>query len=235
MANASGKPIIITIDGPAGTGKSSVAHRLAERLGLEFLDTGAMYRSAAIIALDEEIPPTDGESLAKALGKVTLRFDWETDPPRMYIDDRCVSRRIRDLDVNEIVSQIAAQASVREMLVTQQRAIARRHPRLVTEGRDQGSVVFPDATVQFYLDASVEVRAQRRIDQLKRAGKVFDEQLVKLDIEARDHHDSNRDLAPLIKPDSAIVVDTSDQGLMEVVDELTRLVQQQVPDLVLDA
>jgi len=168
--------VIITIDGPAGTGKSSVAHRLAERLGLEFLDTGAMYRGAAMIALDNGIAPDDGPALAAAVCRAGMQFVWTTDPPRLHLAGRNVSRRIRDLDVSEIVSIVAAQPPVREVLVEQQRAIAAAHPRLVTEGRDQGSVVFPQAPVKFYLDAPAEVRAERRIRQLVKAGKSVDEE-----------------------------------------------------------
>lgn len=223
-------PIIITIDGPAGTGKSSVAHRLAERLGIEFLDTGAMYRGAAVIALDRNIEPSDGRTLAAAVREAGMQFDWAHDPPRLRIGGRNVSRRIRDLDVSEIVSTVAAQSPVREVLVEQQRAIAATHPRLVTEGRDQGSVVFPDAPIRFYLDADVEVRAQRRIRQLVKAGKTVDEEEVMRDIEARDRQDSSRDLAPLIKPDGAIEVDTSHKSLVEVVDELEAIVRERLPE-----
>lgn len=224
-------PIIITIDGPAGTGKSSVAHRLAECLGLEFLDTGAMYRGVAIIALEKGIDPNDGPMLAEALKGSELQFDWTNTPPRLHIDGRNHSRRIRDLDVNSIVSTIAAHSEVRLVLVEQQRRIAQEHPRLVTEGRDQGSVVFPDATLRFYLDADVKVRAKRRIDQLVRAGKTVDEQEIIADIEARDRQDSSRDDSPLVKPEGAIIVDTSHKSLMEVVDELAGIVNERVPGM----
>ena len=139
-----------------------------------------------------------------------------------------MSRRIRDLDVSEVVSIVAAQPAVREVLVEQQRAIAAAHPRLVTEGRDQGSVVFPDASLKFYLDAPVEVRAERRIRQLVKAGKSVDKEQIRRDIADRDRLDAGRDLAPLVKPVGAIVVDTADKSLMEVVDELEAIVRSRL-------
>ena len=223
-------PVIITIDGPAGTGKSSVAHRLASRLGLDFLDTGAMYRAAALIALETGIDPDQGDALAAAISDMGVQFDWQSDPPRLMLDDRDVSARIRDLDVSGIVSIVAAQTPVRSVLVERQRDIAEAHPRLVTEGRDQGSVVFPDASVRFFLDASIEVRAQRRIKQLASAGQTIDEHEIRSDIESRDRLDTSRDDAPLIKPEGAIVIDSSNKSLPEVVEEMERIVRDRLPD-----
>ena len=223
-------PVIITIDGPAGTGKSSVAHRLASKLGLDFLDTGAMYRATALIALETGIDPDQGDALAAAISDMVVHFDWQSDPPRLMLDDRDISTRIRDLEVSSIVSIVAAQSPVRSVMVEMQRDIAREHPRLVTEGRDQGSVVFPDAAVRFFLDASIEVRAQRRIRQLASAGQSIDEHVVMGDIEARDRLDSSRDDAPLIKPEGAIVIDSSSKSLSEVVEEMERIVRDRLPD-----
>lgn len=215
--------VIITIDGPAGTGKSTVAHLLAERLGLDFLDTGAMYRAAALVAIERAIDPRDGAALAAALEAGGLRFDWTAAPPAMLLDGRDVSRRIREQDVNDIVSVVAAQPRLREVLVRQQRAIAREHPRLVTEGRDQGSVVFPDAGLRIYLDAAVEVRAERRAGQLVEAGLPADVQRIASDIRERDRRDASRSDGPLVRPPGAIVVDTSHMTREQVVDELERI------------
>ena len=223
-------PVIITIDGPAGTGKSSVAHRLASQLGLDFLDTGAMYRAAALIAIETGIDPDQGQALAEAVREGGLHFDWQADPPRLMLQDRDASERIRDLDVSSIVSIVAAQTPVRNVLVERQRQIAGEHPRLVTEGRDQGSVVFPEAAVRFFLDASIEIRAQRRIRQLASAGQTIDEHEIRSDIESRDRLDSSREVAPLIKPEGAIVIDSSNKSLSEVVEEMERIVREQLPD-----
>ncbi|MHC4709925.1 MAG: (d)CMP kinase [Planctomycetota bacterium] len=223
-------PVIITIDGPAGTGKSTVAHLLATRLGLDFLDTGAMYRAAALVALDREIDPGDGPTLAAAVAGLDLHFDWRRDPPRIMVGDRDISRRIRDLDVAEVVSIVAAQAELRSVLVEQQRRIAADHPRLVTEGRDQGSVVFPDAGARFYLDADIEVRADRRARQLIAAGMDVDHEQIVQGIIERDRIDSSRSDGPLIRPQGAIAVDTSELTAEQVVDELEGLSRERFPD-----
>ncbi len=221
--------LIVTIDGPAGTGKSTVAHQLAGRLGLDFLDTGAMYRAAALLAIEEGIDPGDGQTLAAALDRFGLGFDWATDPPCMMLGDRDVSRRIRDLDVSEIVSIVAARPEIRRVLVAQQRAISAEHPRMVSEGRDQGSVVFPDAALRLYLDADVDVRAGRRAAQLEKAGMDVDHDRIARDIRERDRLDSTRRDGPLVKPRDAIEVDTSVMTVEEVVDELERLCRKHFP------
>ncbi|MHC4349652.1 MAG: (d)CMP kinase [Planctomycetota bacterium] len=223
-------PVIITIDGPAGTGKSTVAHLLARRLGVDFLDTGAMYRAAALVALEQEIDPDDGPALAAAVAGLDLHFDWRRDPPRIMVGDRDISRRIRDLDVAAIVSIVAAQAELRSVLVEQQRRIAADHPRLVTEGRDQGSVVFPDAGARFYLDADIEVRADRRARQLIEAGMDVDHERIVQGIIERDRIDSSRSDGPLIRPQGAVALDTSDLTAEQVVDELERLCREHFPD-----
>lgn len=215
-----GPGLIITIDGPAGTGKSTVAHRLAQRLRVEFLDTGAMYRAAALLSIERGIEPHEGRALAEVLREADLHFDWTVDPPRLMLAGRDVARRVRDADVSARVSMVAKQPEVRAVLVAQQRQIARLHPRLVTEGRDQGSVVFPDAPVRFYLDARAEVRATRRGEQLAAMGKPVDRALVLNEILSRDQIDSTRVDAPLIKPQGAIQIDTSELSLDEVVDRL---------------
>jgi cytidylate kinase len=222
--------VIITIDGPAGSGKSTVARRLAERLGLDVLDTGAMYRAAALLALDRGIAPDNGEALAAAVGEIGMDFDWSADPPQLLLGGRDVAKRIRDMDVSGIVSVVAAQSPVRRVLVEQQRRIATEHPRLVTEGRDQGSSVFPDAPVRFYLDADVAERARRRVKQLRDAGQSIDEQAIARDIADRDRIDSTRADAPLTRPAGAIIVDTSDLSIEQVVDRLESEVRSRVAE-----
>ena len=222
--------VIITIDGPAGTGKSTVAHRLAATLGLDFLDTGAMYRAAALLAIDLDLDPTDGAKVAEALAAARLRFDWDSDPPRPMLDDRDISDRIRDRDVNDLVAVVAARPEVRDVLVHRQRGIAEEHPRLVTEGRDQGSVVFPDASLRFYLDADVSVRARRRQAQLAAGDQPVDQAAVMSGIRERDRIDSTRTDGPLMRPEGAVTVDTTHRSADEVVDCLASIARERLPE-----
>ena len=222
-------PVIITIDGPAGTGKSTVAHLLAQRLGLEFLDTGAMYRTAALVALESKIEPDDGTGLAAAVASAKMHFDWRTSPPALMLGDRVVGSRIRDMDVSGIVSIVAAQRPVRHVLVEAQRRIAQQHPRLVSEGRDQGSVVFPDAPVRFFLTADAGVRADRRMAQLATSGKPVDRARVISDIHERDLLDRTRPDGPLIRPPGAIDINTGDGDVDYVVSRMEQEARERLP------
>lgn len=241
------QPLIITLDGPAGSGKSTVARRLAQRLGLEFLDTGAMYRGLTAYCLDHGIDPAGEPALVvEFLRMARLRFNWKADPPRLHVQQLLHSHasppaknlpkgetdltpRLRDQDVTLKVSDIAAIGAVRQMMVEAQRDIAKAHPRLVTEGRDQGSVVFPDAQMKFYLDARPQVRAQRRAEQLTAAGKPADPDQIVAQILRRDHRDQSRTDGPLICPGDAVKVDTSEMTLDEVVGYLVGRVRESVP------
>ena len=209
---------VVTIDGAAGTGKSTVAQELARRLGTECLDTGAMYRAIAVLSVDFNIDPTDGEKLTTAIRKIGIHFDWEKKPPTIHIGNDDVSQRVRELDISGVVSIVAKQTEVREFLVEQQRAIGENHPLLVTEGRDQGSVVFPNADMKFFLEATVDERTKRRVKQLRDAGTTVNDDEIQQDIEARDEIDSTRIDGPLSCPDDAIVINTSSMSMTEVVD-----------------
>lgn len=215
--------MIVTIDGPAGTGKSTVAHRLAKRLGLEFLDTGAMYRAITLTMLDSRLDPGDGGAASAIARRVALRFDYERDPPELTIDGVAVGERIRAERVTGAVSFVAAHPGVREAMVAAQRAIAEEHPRLVTEGRDQGTVVFPDADAKFYLDAPPEIRAARRAAQLRRSGVEADESAILEAIVERDRLDRERSTGRLACPLDAMVVETGGLDADEVVTRLERL------------
>lgn len=222
--------LIVTIDGPAGTGKTSVAQMLASRLGLDSLDTGAMYRAVALIAIEEGIDLGDSGAVVRAFSRHTLDFDWGKTPPELLMDGRVIDARLREGDVNELVSSIANIGELRNELVKSQRAIAEQHPRLVTEGRDQGSVVFPDADVRFYLDAASGVRAERRAAQLRRHNQPVDEEAILHSIETRDHRDETRSDGPLRIPDGAVRIDTSELSLEGVVDKLESIIRSHMKD-----
>lgn len=218
--------LIITIDGPAGTGKSSVARALAARLGVKFLDTGAMYRAAAAIVIDEKLDLADQRAIARAVESHDLHFDFDRDPPELLCSGVSVMNRIRDHDVTQIVSPVAGIRELRQDMVKKQRQIAMAQPRLVAEGRDQGSVVFPDADVKFYLDASAAVRAKRRADQLRGAGRAADEAVLEREISERDRSDSSRSDGPLVCPADAERVDTSAMTFEQVVNTLEAIVRR---------
>ena len=221
--------LIVTLDGPAGSGKSSVARKLAQRLGLEFLDTGAMYRGLTAKAMHRGIDPaTEGHAVVELARHTTMSFDWEQDPPRLFVGGLDVTERIRDRDVTGHVSDVAALSGVRQVLVESQKTIGKEHPRLVTEGRDQGSVVFPDANVKFYLDATATVRAKRRVAQIHESGKKADLEQIRDDIIERDRKDSTRKDSPLVCPEDAIRVDTSDMTLEQVIDHLENTVREKM-------
>lgn len=227
-------PIIITIDGPAGTGKSTVARMLAQKLGLDFLDTGAMYRAAAAIMLDREYEKDQiGELVSTVIG-ADLHFDWSQDPPTILAWDTPIDHRIRAQEVTDLVSFVATLSELRQHMVRKQRIIFAQHPHLVTEGRDQGSVVFPDAAVKFYLDADPKIRAKRRIDQLGIDPETMTlEQMCERIVE-RDRIDSSRKDGPLVCPDDAIRVDTSTLSIEDVVDlmyDQTMAVVADLPEL----
>lgn len=219
--------LVVTIDGPAGVGKSSVGREVAKRLGLEFLDTGAMYRAATALALDRGVTLTDAQAVAALARDARLHFDWSTDPPTLMAFDSPIMGRLRDADIDAHVSTVAGLPELREVMVDLQRRIGERHPRLVSEGRDQGSVVFVDACVKIYLDATPRSRAERRARQISGV----DVAAVEADLIERDRRDSARAVAPLRRPANAHLVDTSALSFGEVVDALVSLVRREVEEL----
>lgn len=213
--------MIVTIDGPAGAGKSTVTRLLAERLGFEFLDTGAMYRAVTWYALRRGIDLTDEAALAEMARQISVRFDGD----QVHADDQNVSIEIRDPEVTRNVVAIADAVAVRQHLVNLQRAIASQGD-FVCEGRDQGTVAFPDAFCKIFLTASESDRARRRVEQMESAGQFVDYEQVIQEQRIRDQQDLNRPVGRLQKADDAIVVHTDGKSIEEVVDELTEIVEQ---------
>lgn len=212
------KTLIITIDGPAGTGKSSVAAGIARRLGIAHLDTGAMYRAVTWYALKQQADLTDPAGLGKLAAQCHIGICGSGDT--VTVNGHDVTAAIRNQDVTAAVHALAGDPAVRAVLVDQQRRIATELGQLVTEGRDQGSEVFPDATVKFYLDATAPCRATRRYDQLKRKGQPADYDQILAGQQLRDQRDQQRKHGPLTVPDDAIIIDTSQMSLEGVIDTL---------------
>ncbi|MCX5643098.1 MAG: (d)CMP kinase [Phycisphaerae bacterium] len=221
--------LVITIDGPAGSGKSTVARRLADRLDATFLDTGAMYRAITLAAV------RDGADLGEERRLVQVveghRFDFEAVRGKMLvsIDGQDVTEAIRDSDLTAKVRYAASAPLVRERLVQMQRAFAAQHARIVTEGRDQGTVAFPDADVKFYLTADATERARRRKAELDAQGEPADLQQIRQAIEARDKSDENRAVGPLKAAQDAVTVDTTGLTIEQVVERLYRHVEERCP------
>ncbi|KIA64001.1 cytidylate kinase [Nocardia vulneris] len=221
-------PLVVAMDGPSGTGKSSVSRRLATRLGARYLDTGAMYRVATLRVLRAGVELTDAAAIGAAVKELPLSIG--TDPSREVIrlDGEDVSSEIRGDAVTKAVSAVSAVPEVRDLLVALQREITTDAQRIVVEGRDIGTVVLPDADAKIYLTASAEARAHRRNQQNIAEGRGDDYEAVLADVQRRDNLDSTRKVSPLRPADDAVLVDTSDLNMDEVIDELYRVVAQQI-------
>ncbi|OBI48000.1 (d)CMP kinase [Mycobacterium sp. E796] len=214
--------VVVAIDGPAGTGKSSVSKALAAALGARYLDTGAMYRIVTLAVLRAGVDPDDAEAVATVASTVPLSVDDE----HYFLEGKDVSVEIRGDEVTRAVSAVSAVPAVRARLVGLQRALAEGPGNVVVEGRDIGTVVLPDAPVKIFLTASAETRARRRNDQNVASGLPDDYEGVLADVRRRDHLDSTRPVSPLRAADDAVVVDTSDMSEAQVIAHLLELVRQ---------
>lgn len=218
-------PVVIAIDGPAGTGKSSVSRGLARRLGARYLDTGSMYRIVTLAALRAGVDLADPQAIAAAAG-APLAVGHDPDVDRALLGEEDVTAAIRGDEVTRAVSAVSAVPQVRSRLVELQRELAHGSDSVVVEGRDIGTVVLPDADLKIFLTASAQTRAGRRNDQNVAAGLPDDYDTVLADVLRRDHLDSTRAVSPLRAAPDAVVVDTSDMTREEVIDRLCDLVAE---------
>lgn len=220
------KKIVVAIDGPAGAGKSTIAKLAAEKLGYAYIDTGAMYRSVAWKFL-QTCKPFDEDFISGLSKTMLIDFKPEAKINRVFVDGTEVTDAIRTPEVTAIVSRVAAIGAVREAMVDQQRRMGEAGGVLM-DGRDIGTVVFPNAQLKIFLTASVEERARRRYAEMVAKGQQVDLQQLQADIAERDKQDSERAISPLRQAEDALLLDTSDMGISEVTERILQLVQERV-------
>ena len=218
--------LVITIDGPAASGKSTAARLLAERLGASFLDTGAMYRAVTLAAIQAGIDMSSEEKLLRVLNDAEFQFSSKAGKMAVCIDGVDVTEQIRGPEVTANARHIASSAKLRERLVIMQRQFAAGEDKIVTEGRDQGTVAFPDADIKFYLTAETTERARRRQAELRAKGGRESLEQIQCTIEERDKTDESRAVGPLKPASEAIVVDSTDLSIEEVVERLLCCVKE---------
>ena len=218
------KRLTIAIDGPSGAGKSTVAKSLAKRLGYRYIDTGAMYRAVALKARGRVEDIDDEETLRRWVLSLQIAFSICGEETRLFCEGEDMTEAIRSPEVGLLASDISKRRGVREALVQMQREMG-KGGGAVLEGRDIGTVVFPDADVKFYLDADAEERARRRHDELVNKGVEVTFGATLEEVIRRDHNDMHRDLSPLRKAADAILVDSTHRSAEEVVEEMVRLVK----------
>ena len=212
----------IAIDGPAGAGKSTIAKRVAKKLGFIYVDTGAMYRAMAIYFVDNGIDGRDEKAVSEACAGVDVRIAYEDGAQQVILNGVNVTARLRHEEVGRMASAVAVYAAVRSKLVELQRQLA-AGTDVIMDGRDIGTCVLPDATVKIYLTASDDARAKRRYDELVEKGEKQDMDVIKADIEKRDYNDMHRDISPLKQADDAVLLDSSDMSIEEVTDAIMKI------------
>ncbi len=213
----------VAIDGPAGAGKSTIAKLVADKKGYIYVDTGAMYRSIALYIIKNEIDSDDDDNVRAACDNIDIKIKYVDKVQHIYLNDEDVSTAIRREEVGNIASKVAAKKVVREKLLNLQRDIAKEND-VIMDGRDIGTFVLPNAELKIYLTASVYTRAKRRYDQLVEKGENPNLGKIEEDIEKRDYQDMHREIAPLKQAEDAILVDSSDMTIEEVVDKIISLI-----------
>lgn len=220
------KYISVAVDGPAGSGKSTITKMVAKDLGYNYVDTGAMYRGLTYDFLKNNLTELDEKKIVLLLSKVKFEVKFIDRVQYVFVNDEDVSEKIRTAEVSKFTSLFAKSPAVREFLIDTQRNLAMSN-NIIMDGRDIASVVLPNADVKIFLTASVEERARRRVLDFERQGVVdIDFDKVKADIAARDYQDENRDIAPLVKVDDAVLIDTTNLTITEVVEKMTELIKK---------
>ncbi|MCY7294087.1 (d)CMP kinase [Alteromonas sp. a30] len=221
---------VVTIDGPSGAGKGTISQALAKKKGWHFLDSGAIYRVLALASMHHHISTDDEDALVPLASSLDVNFETTKEgQPRVVLEGEDVTFAIREEEVGKSASQIASLPRIREALLRRQRAF-KEVPGLVADGRDMGTVVFPNADVKFFLTASAEERAKRRYNQLLNSGILQDSgrdvSIARLltDIKARDERDSSRSVAPLVPAEDAILIDSTDLSIEQVLEKIEILI-----------
>jgi len=215
--------LVIAIDGPSGAGKSTVARQLADRLGYIYIDTGAMYRAIGWKATHEGIDPADEQKLSDLVQRTEVTIRKDNGSRRFFVDGRDVSNDIRTPEMGMMASAVSRSPAVRARLLVLQRELG-RDGGVVMDGRDIGTVVFPDAEVKFYLDASAEERGRRRYEELRAKGMDVNCATITREIRERDHQDSTRTIAPLRRADDAFLIDSSAMSVSEVLQKMMAVI-----------
>ncbi|MEI0565006.1 (d)CMP kinase [Brachyspira pulli] len=211
---------IITLDGPSGAGKSTIAKLVAKRLSFKYLDTGAMYRAVTLYMIKHNINIDNNDEVISALNNLNINFDNDG---RIYLDNEDVTEAIRSIEVVNLVSKVSSISVVRQNMVSLQRKIA-EGGNYVVDGRDIGSVVFPNSKYKFYMDASLDERAKRRHAEEISKGKNITYEEVRESIRKRDEFDSNREDSPLVVPKNANIIDTTSMTIDDVVEKITNVI-----------
>lgn len=220
------KYISVAVDGPAGSGKSTITKMVAKDLGYNYVDTGAMYRGLTYDFLKNNLTELDEKKIELLLSKVKFEVKFIDRVQYVFVNGEDISEKIRTAEVSKFTSLFAKSPAVREFLIDTQRNLAMSN-NIIMDGRDIASVVLPNADVKIFLTASVEERARRRVLDFERQGVVdIDFDKVKADIAARDYQDENRDIAPLVKVDDAVLIDTTNLTITEVVEKMTELIKK---------
>lgn len=215
-------PLVITIDGPAGAGKSTVAQMLAARLGLNYVDSGATYRAAALKVLEAGASPEDEAVVVEIVGRAEIQFSTDGSDSRVSVDGRDVSQAIRTPEVTSAAAQVSRLPQVRQKLIALQRSLV-RGKGVVMEGRDIGTVVFPEAPLKIFLKADVKERARRRLHQDREEGRVASLEQTAYDIGRRDQLDAERRISPLVPAPDAVEIDSTNLAADQVVERIVAL------------